>query len=79
MATFHISREEAVKDIDGLIARASNGDKIVIEENYSPVAVLQSPAKPEGRLLSETLDGEFEKDVSEFINAHHEPLRDFWD
>jgi antitoxin (DNA-binding transcriptional repressor) of toxin-antitoxin stability system len=88
MATFHISREEAVKDIDGLIARVSKGDEIIIEENYSPVAVLQSPGKPKGRLLSETLrileergskvtlDDQFGKDLTDIINSHREPLID---
>jgi hypothetical protein len=89
MATVHISVEEAEKDLRGLIARSRNGDEILIEENSRTVAVLRSPIEP--RLLSETLrildergsnvtlDGEFEKDVLEFIHSHREPLRDIWD
>lgn len=89
MATFHISRDEAAKDFDDLIARASRGDEVVIEENSSAVAVLRAPMKP--RLLSETirilqereskvtLDGDFEKDVMEFIDSHREPMRNLWD
>lgn len=88
MATLHISLEDAEKDFGGLIKRARNGDEIVIEENSSPVVVLRSSDGPYVRLLSEslrileergsdvTLDGEFEKDLTDAINSHREPLID---
>ncbi len=88
MATFHISREDAAKDFDGLMDRARNGDEVLIEEGASTVAILRAPIRH--RLLSETLrileerasratlDGGFEKDVMEFIDTHREPLRDLW-
>jgi antitoxin (DNA-binding transcriptional repressor) of toxin-antitoxin stability system len=90
MAVIHISRSEAAGDFDGLIARASGGDEIVIEENAFPVAVLHPAARPHVRLLSEslrmarerrsaaTLDGEFEKDLTAVIHSHLEPLKNPW-
>ena len=89
MATFHISRAEAAKNFDGVLERVRNGHEVVIEENATTVAVMHAPFKP--RLLSETirilqeresnvtLDGEFEKDVMEFIDCHREPMRNLWD
>jgi prevent-host-death family protein len=87
MAVFHISREEAARDFDRLMARANKGDEVRIEENGSPFAVLK-PAKEHVRLLSEslrileergsnvTLDDEFGRDLEEIINSHREPLID---
>lgn len=81
MATLHISLEDAEKDFGGLIKRARNGDEIVIEEDSRPIAVLYPPAKANVRLLSEslriaenrgsviTLDGGFEKDITEVIDS----------
>jgi antitoxin (DNA-binding transcriptional repressor) of toxin-antitoxin stability system len=88
MATLHISRIDALKDFDGLISRVTDGDEIVIEENFATVAVLCPPANPHVRLLSEslriarergssvTLDGGFEDDLNAAINSHREPLID---
>jgi len=57
----------------------------VIEHDARPVVVLR-PAEPHVRLLSEslrlalehgstvTLDGDFGRDLEEFINSHREPL-----
>jgi len=91
MATIHISRDEAAGEFDSLVARAKNGDEIVIEENSSPVAVIKS-AMPKPKLLSEilrrleergstiTLDDEFGRDLTEAIEAHqHETLLDPWE
>ena len=87
MAVIHISREEAAKDFDGLMARAGNGDEIRIDVGGSAFAVLK-PAKEDLRLLSEslrileergsdvTLDDEFGSDLLEVINSHREPLID---
>ena len=87
MATIHISRDEAAKDFDGLIARARGGDEIVIEENGASAVVLK-PAREHVRLLSEalrildergsnvTLDDEFGRDLTEFIESHREPMID---
>ena len=85
MAVIHISRTEAANNFDGLIARAENGDEIIIDDNSSPV-VMKRAATQHGRLLSEslsilkerasnvTLDGDFERDLEEVINNHREPL-----
>lgn len=88
MATIHISRAEASTDLDALLARISNGDEVMIEENEGPIALLRPVVNPPVRLLSETLrilqergsnvtlDGEFEKDLTDAINSHREPLFD---
>jgi antitoxin (DNA-binding transcriptional repressor) of toxin-antitoxin stability system len=90
MAVIHISRKEAAGDFDGLIARVRAGEKVVIEEGTSPVAVLQPP-DPYVRLLSEslrlaqergstvTLDVDFERDLESVINSHPEALSNPWD
>jgi len=84
MATFHISRDEAKRDFDGLMGRVRNGDEVVIEENSATVAVMK-PAQEHVRLLSDsirmlkergspvTLDDEFGRDLEEIINLHREP------
>jgi len=85
MATFHISREEAAKDFDGLIDRIRNGDEVSIEVNSATIAVMK-PAREHVRLLSEslkmarergstvTLDDEFGRDLEDVINSHREPM-----
>jgi antitoxin (DNA-binding transcriptional repressor) of toxin-antitoxin stability system len=85
MATFHISRDEAKRDFDGLMDRVRNGDEVVIEENAATVAVMK-PAREHVRLLSDsirmlkergstvTLDDEFGRDLEEIINLHREPM-----
>ncbi len=86
MAVVHISRAEAAIDFDGLMARAANGDEILIESNACVVAKLLPGDAPRPRLLSEslrilkergsavTLDGEFGSDLEGIINSHREPL-----
>lgn len=54
MAVIHISRDEAANNFDGLVARVHAGDRIVIEEDRSPIAVLESH-NPHVRLLSTTI------------------------
>jgi antitoxin (DNA-binding transcriptional repressor) of toxin-antitoxin stability system len=90
MVVIHISRKEAACDFDGLIARVRAGEKVVIEEGASAVAVLQPP-DPYVRLLSEslrlaqergstvTLDVDFERDLESVINSHPEALSNPWD
>ena len=87
MATLHISRDEALKDLNALITRAGTGDEIVIEEDSGPIAMLTQPL-PKPRLLSEslrileargsnvTLDNEFGNDLTDVINQHREVLSD---
>ena len=86
MAVIHISRAEAAGNFDGILARAANGDEILIESDARVVARLLpgEPARP--RLLSEslqilkergtgvTLDGDFGRDLEEIISARREPL-----
>lgn len=84
MAVIHISRTDAANDFDGLIARASMGDEIIIDDT-SPVVLKRARQEP-GRLLSDiiasaeargstaTLDGDFERDLEEIINSHREPF-----
>jgi len=86
MAVIHISRDEAVGNFDGLIARAGRGDEILIESDKRVVARLLPGEEPRPRLLSETirilekrgssvtLDGDFARDLEEVINSHREPL-----
>ena len=86
MAVVHISRADAANDFDGLMARAANGDAILIESNACVVAKLLPGDAARPRLLSEslrilkergssvTLDGEFGSDLEDIINSHREPL-----
>ena len=81
----HVSETEAASDFASLMARVRAGAEVVIEHDARPVAVLR-PAEPHVRLLSEslrlalehgstvTLDGDFGRDLEEFINSHREPL-----
>ncbi len=92
MAVIHISRSEAAGNFDGMLARAANGDEILIESDARVVARLLpgDPVRP--KLLSEsleilkkrgssvTLDGDFGRDIEEVISARHEPLNPpVWD
>jgi hypothetical protein len=84
MAVIHISRTEAANDFDGLIARAGQGDEVIIGD--APPVVLKRAVREPGRYLSEiiasaerrastvTLDGDFGRDLEEVINSHREPL-----
>lgn len=86
MAVVHISRTDAANDFDGLMARAANGDEILIESNACVVAKLLPGDSPRPRLLSEslrilkergsavTLDGEFGSDLEDIINSHRESM-----
>ena len=81
----HVSETEAASDFASLMARVRAGAEVVIEHDARPVVVLR-PAEPHVRLLSEslrlalehgstvTLDGDFGRDLEEFINSHREPL-----
>ncbi|MGH7226737.1 MAG: hypothetical protein ACRELF_26270, partial [Gemmataceae bacterium] len=90
MATIHISEADAIRDIKGLLARASLGEEIVIEKDAAPAVVLRKAEPPRGRLLSEslrlaqergstaTLDGSFARDLEAVVNSHPEPLENPW-
>jgi antitoxin (DNA-binding transcriptional repressor) of toxin-antitoxin stability system len=93
MAVIHISEAEAARDFARLMVRVRAGEKVIIEENTSPIAILQpaTAANPHVRLLSEslrlakehgstaTLDGDFARDLEAVINSHPEPLSNPWD
>jgi prevent-host-death family protein len=91
MAVLHISATEAARNFTALMARVRAGEKIVIEDDSSPIAVLQPIVAEHVRLLSEslrlakkhasraTLDGDFERDLEAVINSHPEPLAKPWD
>lgn len=84
MAVIHISRAEAASNFDGLMARAANGDEILIDD-ASPVLMKRAVREP-GRFISEiiasaeargsnaTLDEDFGRDLEDIINSHREPL-----
>ena len=86
MAVVHISRTDAANDFEGLVARAVNGDEILIETNSCVVAKLLPGDGLRPRLLSEslrilrergstvTLDDEFGRDLEDIINGHRGPL-----
>ena len=86
MAVVHISRAEAASDFEALMARAANGDEILIEANTGVIVRLVPAEAPRPRLLSEslrilrergstvTLDGDFGHDLEEIIRSHDEPL-----
>lgn len=90
MATVRISEAEAARDFLAVLARARAGEEVVIENETHPPVVLHTLPRP-GRLLSEslriaeggglnaTLDGDFGRDVEEFINNHREPLDFTWE
>jgi hypothetical protein len=91
MGTVRISEAEAIRDIAGLLARAREGDEIVIETNSAPSVVLRKAEEPYLRKLSEslriarergskvTLDEDFGRDLEAVINSHPEPLQNPWD
>jgi hypothetical protein len=54
MATIHISEDEAIRDIKGLLARAYLGEEIVIEKDAAPAVVLRKAAPPR-RSISESI------------------------
>jgi antitoxin (DNA-binding transcriptional repressor) of toxin-antitoxin stability system len=90
MAVTHISRAEAAGDFEGLLARVRAGERVIIEENTAPIAILQPPPDPHVRLLSEslriaekrgstvTLDEDFARDLEAVINSHPEAITDPW-
>ena len=91
MATIRISEAEAIRDIAGLLARAYEGEEILIEKDAtSPVVVLRTVVECPMRLLSEslrlakepgstaTLDGGFAHDLEAAVNSHPEPLENPW-
>lgn len=90
MATIHISKAEAERDLAGMLARVNQGTSFLIEEGSEPVAILQ--AAPSRRLtLREVLaslpasanarmDKGFARDVEDGIALHREPLdSSIWD
>lgn len=95
MATIHISEAEAIRDIEGLLARAHLGVEIVIEKDAAPSIVLRKAAKPRGRLLSESIalakahaqelgyepvmDAEFAADLEEIIHNRKPRDTSAWD
>jgi hypothetical protein len=91
MATIHIPESEAARDFAVVMAHVDKGSEVVIERNEQPVAVIHSPARRPGMLLSEmlerakargstaTLDGDFGRDLEDVINSHLEPLDTPWD
>ncbi len=54
MAVTHISEDEAIRDIKGLLARAYLGEEIVIEKDAAPAIVLRKAAPPR-RSISESI------------------------
>jgi len=42
MAVIHISEAEATRDFAAVLARVRDGEEVVIESNYRPVAVIKS-------------------------------------
>jgi antitoxin (DNA-binding transcriptional repressor) of toxin-antitoxin stability system len=91
MGTVRISEADAIRDIAGLLARAQQGEEIVIETKSAPAVILRKAEEPTMRTLSEslriaqelgstaTLDGDFEKDLNAVIASHPEPLQNPWD
>jgi prevent-host-death family protein len=84
MATLHIPETEAANKFASLITSVRAGDKVVVESNGRPVAVLSPPTAPRRTieeciaLLSEdstgVMDEEFAANVAAAIEAHREPL-----
>ncbi len=91
MVTIHISEEDAARDFADLMAHVRAGGRVIIEENASPVAVLQPALRPDVRLLSDslklakahgsaaTLDDGFARDLEAVVTSHAEALSNPWD
>jgi prevent-host-death family protein len=71
-----VTIEEAKKNLDGLIARAAQGESVVITDHEKPVAqlVAAAPAKPtpkagrcRGMLIINAEDDEHLKDFEEYM------------
>jgi prevent-host-death family protein len=71
-----VTIEEAKKNLDGLIAKAAQGESVVITDNEKPVAQLMAaaPAKPtpqagrcRGMLIINAEDDEHAKDFEEYM------------
>jgi hypothetical protein len=90
MATIHISEDEAIRDLAGLLACVRTGAEIVIESGSYPPALLRT-ATPPRRSIEEciallpadspaTIDADFASDVLAATAAHREPLNPpVWD
>jgi antitoxin (DNA-binding transcriptional repressor) of toxin-antitoxin stability system len=86
MATIHIPEAEAARNFAAVMAHVRAGTEVVIEKDALAVAVVRSPLKSPGLLLSEviaraeargssaTLDGGFGRDLEDAIASHPEPL-----
>ena len=95
MAAIHISEAEAIRDFPGLLARAHQGEEIVIEKESAPAIVLRKAAEPKGRLLSKSIrlaerrseefghapamDPEFAADMNEIIRNRKSRDTSAWD
>lgn len=91
MAVIHITEAEAARDFLAVMDRVRAGAEIVIDKDASAVAVLRPATNPHLRRLSEslklakahassaTLDGDFERDLTEVIHGHPEPIHSEWD
>ena len=55
MATSHIPKAEAIRNIALLLDRVESGEEIVIDGPASPVALLRPAQSRAGRRLSETI------------------------
>ncbi len=79
MAVIRISEADASRDFGTLLARVRAGEEVLIEGGSSPAVIVRLLAKPTLRLLSEslalagehrsnvTLDGGFERDLSDIV------------
>jgi hypothetical protein len=84
MATIHISKAEAERDLAGLLARVDKYTTFVIESDSEPIAVLQAvPARSLSlheriaRLPNDTeavMDESFARDVESGIRASRDPI-----
>jgi antitoxin (DNA-binding transcriptional repressor) of toxin-antitoxin stability system len=95
MATTRISEAEAIRDIAGLLARASQGEEIIIEKDAASSAVVLRKAESPRRLLSESIalaeahakelgyepvmDAEFAADLEEIIRNRKPRDTSAWD
>ena len=91
MAVVHISEAEAARDFSGVMARVRAGERVVIEDDHSAVAVVDAVAQTQVRRLSESLrlakerghttalDEGFGKELEEAIDGHRETLSTTWE